>query len=142
MELAAIGSGTCSPGIADLLTRRVASEQWAMVYADNGGSHIARVLAEVLDVSVTVADPLDLEAVIDRHAGQRVLAVCEPWVIRTLAATVLDVDPDGVPLPRCASLTRFRASRNGTRNLICLNDALHLPDSQRVALAPLEMERH
>jgi hypothetical protein len=135
MELAVVCCGGTAPSGTDRLARRLASERWAKVCADSRGWTLACQIADYLDTAVTLVDTLDPEVVIDRWPGQRVLAVCDAPTIQSLVASTLDVAVEGIPRPPDSALTRIRASRSGTRSLICLNDTLHLTGVERFAPA-------
>lgn len=126
MELAVVCCGATAPSGTDRLARRLASERWATVCADTRSWTLACQIADHLDTAVTVVDILDPEAVIAGYPGQQVVAVCDAPTIQNLVAATLDVAVEGIPEPPDSALTRIRASRSGTRSLICLNDTLHL----------------
>lgn len=135
MELAVVCCGENAPSGTDRLARRLASERWATVCADTHAWTLACQIADYLDTTVTVVDTLDPEAVIDGYPGQQVLAVCDAPTIQSLVASTLDVAVEGIPRSPDSALTRIRASRNGTRSLICLNDTLHLTGVESFAPA-------
>lgn len=75
-----------------------------------------------------------LEAVIDAHAGQRVVVVTHGTVINAFVGGFLGVQRLVFHQPAYTGITGVLASRTGHRELTCLNDSSHLrlPWPQRV----------
>ena len=78
----------------------------------------------VVDFRGRVAATMD--ALIDEHAGQRIVAVCHGGVINVALALVLGLDQHLWFDPQYTSLSRMRASRTGVRSLATLNEHAHL----------------
>jgi probable phosphoglycerate mutase len=71
-----------------------------------------------------------LEALIARHAGQRIVVFCHGGVINVWTAHVLGMAPRLFFEPDYTSIHRFMCARSGQRNVLALNERGHL----RVAL--------
>jgi probable phosphoglycerate mutase len=83
------------------------------------------------------ADPVDVfvarvgatvDVIVQRFAGQRVVAVCHGGVVNVALGLVLGIDPER-PLwfePGYSSLHRVRASRNGIKSIASINELAHL----------------
>jgi 2,3-bisphosphoglycerate-dependent phosphoglycerate mutase len=86
-------------------------------FHDFGGEDPARFRRRVLAA---------IDTLIDRHAGQRVVAVCHGGVVNVALGAVLGI---ARPLwfdPAYTSLSRVAASRAGVRSLVTLNETAHL----------------
>ena len=116
----------CVPAVADLeaVARHVGSEAWDVVAADPGTWESAAMLAARLGRSLEAGGGAD--RLVADNPGRKVLLVCEAHLVRDYVAAVLDLDPDLLPAAEPGALTRVRVSRRGHRNLISLNDRLHL----------------
>jgi 2,3-bisphosphoglycerate-dependent phosphoglycerate mutase len=71
-----------------------------------------------------VADAV--EAIVSRHPGQRVVAVCHGGVVNCALATILGIDRYLWFQPAYTSISRVVASRSGLRSLASLNEHAHL----------------
>jgi probable phosphoglycerate mutase len=67
-----------------------------------------------------------LEAIIDRHRGQRVVVFCHGGVINTWTTHVLGMQPRMFFEPVYTSVHRFLCASSGQRNLVTLNERHHL----------------
>lgn len=74
-----------------------------------------------------------LEDVIARHGGRTVVAVCHGGVINAFLAHLLGLDRPMFFEPFYTGISRVRASRDGARSLISVNEAAHL---REVGLTP------
>ena len=72
-----------------------------------------------------------IERIIERHPGERVVAVCHGGVIMRYTSTILGHpwEETGFFVPFYTSITRIVASRRGHRSIITLNEAAHLRGS-------------
>lgn len=72
-----------------------------------------------------------VESIIERHAGQRVVAFCHAGVIARYVNTLLDGPEDtiGFFYPLYTSVTRLAASRRGDRGVVSINETGHLVGS-------------
>lgn len=72
-----------------------------------------------------------IEALIDRHPGDRVTVVCHGGVINAYLGHVLGIEftPPGFIYPNYTSLHRFAASRSGVRSVVTVNETSHLRHS-------------
>ncbi len=86
----------------------------------------------VADFRARVAKTMD--ALIDEHAGQRIVAVCHGGVINVALALVLGLDQHLWFDPQYTSLSRMRASRTGVRSLATLNEHAHLEARREQAI--------
>ena len=69
------------------------------------------------------------ERIIERHPGEKVVAVCHGGVINQYLAHILGIDTQlGFFYPQYTSIHRVVASRNGLRSLSTLNEVAHLRD--------------
>jgi broad specificity phosphatase PhoE len=67
------------------------------------------------------------ERMIERHPGQRVVAVCHGGVINQFLAHILGIQTQlGFFYPQYTSIHRVAASREGLRSLVSLNETAHL----------------
>lgn len=67
------------------------------------------------------------ERIIERHPGERVVAVCHGGVINQYLAHILGIQTQlGFFYPQYTSIHRVVASRNGLRSLSTLNETAHL----------------
>lgn len=67
------------------------------------------------------------ERMIERHAGERVVAVCHGGVINQYLAHILGIQTQlGFFYPQYTSIHRVVASRDGLRSLATLNETAHL----------------
>jgi broad specificity phosphatase PhoE len=101
--------------------RETKDERWqAMVegrWEDYGGEN-----PEVFRARVVPA----LDAIIDAHAGETVMAVCHGGVINVYLATLLGLPHHLWFDPVYTSVSRVRAARSGPRSLASLNETAHL----------------
>ena len=67
-----------------------------------------------------------VDALIDAHAGQRVVAVCHGGVVNVALGAVLGIERPLWFDPAYTSLSRVAASRTGVRSLVTLNETAHL----------------
>jgi probable phosphoglycerate mutase len=67
-----------------------------------------------------------MDAIVASHPGRRVVAVCHGGVINVALAIVLDLDRMLWFDPKYTSLSRIRASRNGVRSVVSINEHAHL----------------
>jgi probable phosphoglycerate mutase len=67
-----------------------------------------------------------VDALIDAHAGQRVVAVCHGGVVNVALGAVLGIERPLWFDPAYTSLSRVVASRTGVRSLATLNETAHL----------------
>lgn len=67
-----------------------------------------------------------LDETVAEHAGGRVLAVCHGGVVNVLLAIVLGLDRHLWFEPAYTSISRVRASRQGVRSIVSLNETAHL----------------
>ncbi len=71
-----------------------------------------------------------LEAVIGRHRGHRVAAVCHGGVINSYLAHVLGIDDEvGFFYPNYTSIHRVAAASSGERSIVTINETSHLRDT-------------
>jgi probable phosphoglycerate mutase len=101
--------------------RETKDERWqAMVegrWEDYGGENPDRFRARVVPV---------LDAVIDAHPGETVVAVCHGGVINVYLAALLGLPHHLWFDPAYTSVSRVRAARSGPRSLASLNETAHL----------------
>jgi 2,3-bisphosphoglycerate-dependent phosphoglycerate mutase len=93
--------------------------RWESFGADPPAVFMARVAATV-------------DELVTRFAGQRIVAVCHGGVVNVALGLVLGINADR-PLwfePGYSSLHRVKASRNGIRSIVSLNELAHL-EAQR-----------
>ena len=67
-----------------------------------------------------------LEALIARHAGDRIAVVCHGGVINAYLATVLGLDGQQFFYPNYTSIHRVAAARSGERSIVTVNETAHL----------------
>ncbi|HAP75073.1 MAG TPA: histidine phosphatase family protein [Acidimicrobiaceae bacterium] len=68
-----------------------------------------------------------LEALIERHPGQRVAVTCHGGVVNAYLSHVLGLPPTaGFFYPNYTSLHRVAASRGGHRSIVTINETSHL----------------
>jgi probable phosphoglycerate mutase len=67
-----------------------------------------------------------VDALVDAHPGERVVAVCHGGVINVALATLLGIDALLWFDPHYTSLSRMVASRKGVRSIVSLNERAHL----------------
>lgn len=124
-----VHTGQVDTGQLSRVRDRLAGADWNAVVAEPAQMLPATQLAHHLVAETVVAARIDLEQLIADHPGKRLVVLCAAEPLRDLVSAVLDVPAAAVPLPQPFSLTRLRASRSGARSLLCLNDTLHLIDS-------------
>ena len=96
-------------------------ERWqAMVDGrwDAFGADLPEVFRARVDETVT--------ELVERFAGQRVVAVCHGGVINVALGSVLGVEQPLWFEPGYTSLSRMKASRSGIRSVASLNELAHL----------------
>ena len=67
-----------------------------------------------------------MEAIIDRHRGERVAVFCHGGVVNVWASTVLGTPPRLFVDVAYGSISRFLCASSGERNLKSLNETQHL----------------
>jgi broad specificity phosphatase PhoE len=67
-----------------------------------------------------------VEAIIERHPGETVVAVCHGGVINGYAGHILRVKTSLWFAPHYTSVSRIAASRRGARSIVSLNETGHL----------------
>lgn len=72
-----------------------------------------------------------VDAIIERFAGQRVVAVCHGGVINVAIAMILGIDRLLWFDPHYTSVSRIVASRDGVRSVVTLNERAHLEAQRR-----------
>jgi probable phosphoglycerate mutase len=77
-----------------------------------------------------------VEDIVDRFAGQRVVAVCHGGVINCALASILGIDRYLWFEPKYTSISRVVASRSGIRSVASLNDHAHLEATRDRATEP------
>ncbi len=97
------------------------SERWrAMVegrWEDYGGEPPDQFRARIVPC---------LDRIIAANPGRRVAAVCHGGVINVYLAAILRIDRHLWFDPEYTSISRVRASRNGTRSVASVNESAHL----------------
>jgi probable phosphoglycerate mutase len=101
--------------------RALKDDRWqAMVegrWEDYGGENPARFRDRIVPA---------LDAVIDAHPGETVVAVCHGGVINVYLAALLGLAQHLWFDPGYTSISRVRAARSGPRSLASLNESAHL----------------
>lgn len=81
------------------------------------------------------SDPMDefearvrsaVDALVARHAGERIAVVCHGGVINLVLADVLGLAQRGFFYPNYTSIHRVAASRTGVRSIVTVNETSHL----------------
>ena len=72
-----------------------------------------------------------MEAIIDRHRGERVAVFCHGGVVNVWASTVLGTPPRLFVDVAYGSISRFLCASSGERNLKSLNETQHLTTADR-----------
>lgn len=129
MELAlvrhALGDDAPECGVRDTV-RRLRPDGWTSVCADSSASAVANAVGAGLGIPVAVEPVLSLSDVVARNPGAKVVALCDPEVMRAFIARVIDVPCDAVPIGPFGSVSRIRVSSRGIHSLMSLNETLHL----------------
>lgn len=71
-----------------------------------------------------------LEAIVERHPGNKVAVTCHGGVINVWTAHVIGFAPRLFFNPDYTSINRFQCARSGERSVITLNEAVHLREVQ------------
>ncbi len=104
------------------------SERWrAMVegrWEDYGGEPPEEFRARIVPC---------LDRIISENPGRRVAAVCHGGVINVYLAAILGIDRHLWFDPEYTSISRVRASRNGTRSVASVNESAHLVATRGVS---------